>query len=327
MPLFDTYIIVDWSAALTPKTGRDSIWICRLSTGGETVANPPTRHAARELLATMLASAMANGERVVAGFDFPFGYPAGFAARLGLDGWRAVWDEIARLIEDGEDNDNNRFTVAATLNERVSAGAFPFWGRPVRMEHAFLGAKHHRRHDSDGLLEKRLIDTWMVGAQPCWKLIGAGSVGGQILTGIPVVRTLRDDPRWAGISRVWPFETGLGVGNDARIVFAEVWPSWWKVCPKLGHPNDRAQVRTVARLFAARDRTGELASWFAPAISDAEAKQVLAEEAWTLGVTAPRSRSQSSSFPRKRESRATASSLALAPRLRGGDDKMDRPPK
>lgn len=325
MSLFDTYIIVDWSAARTPKTGRDSIWICRHGQDGETVANPPTRHAARELLAGMLASAMDRGERVVAGFDFPFGYPTGFAARLGLGGWRAVWDEIAARLEDREDNHNNRFEVAAGFNERVSSRAFPFWGRPVRMEHAFLGAKHHRLHDSDGLLEKRLIDTWMVGAQPCWKLIGAGSVGGQVLTGIPVVRALRDDPRWADVARVWPFETGLGLGDDTRIVFAEVWPSWWKVCPGLGPPNDKAQVRTVARIFAARDRASELASWFTPAISEADARQVVAEEAWTLGVTAPRvrSRPKSSSFPQKRESSASDITVALAPPIRGGDETSD----
>ena len=46
------------------------------------------------------------------------------------------------------------------------------------------------------------------------------------------------------------FETGFGAPDDARVVFAEVWPSWWKVCPRLGPPNDKAQVRTVARLFA-----------------------------------------------------------------------------
>jgi hypothetical protein len=292
LSLFDTYIIVDWSAAATPKTGRDSIWICRLADDGETVANPPTRHAARDLLAGMLAEAIGRGERVVAGFDFPFGYPRGFAKRLGLGGapWRSIWDEIARLIDDRDDNRNNRFEVAATLNERISAGAFPFWGRPVRMESGFLGAKHHRRHDADGLLEKRLIDTWMVGAQPCWKLIGGGSVGGQVLTGIPVARALRDDKRWADVARVWPFETGLAIGDDARIVFAEVWPSWWKVCPKLGPPNDQAQVRTVARIFAAADRNGALRSWFRPAISDEDAQQVVTEEAWTLGVTAPRVR-------------------------------------
>jgi precorrin-8X/cobalt-precorrin-8 methylmutase len=291
--MFDTFLIVDWSASRLPKTGRDSIWICRHGPDGETVANPPTRHAARLMLAEMIEAALGKGERVLAGFDFPFGYPAGFAARLGLDGvpWRSTWDEIAHLVEDREDNHNNRFAVAAALNERVSGGMFPFWGRPVRMEHDFLGPKHHRRHDADGLLEKRLIDTWMVGAQPCWKLIGAGSVGGQVLTGIPVVRALRDDERWAGRARIWPFETGFGVPPDTRIVFAEVWPSWWKVCPGLGPPNDKAQVRTVARLFAARDRAAELASWFAPAISAAEASQALAEEAWTLGVMTPRLRS------------------------------------
>jgi hypothetical protein len=287
---FDVYIIVDWSASRVPKTGRDSIWICRRARDGETVENPPTRHAARERLAAMLEAAMANGERVVAGFDFPFGYPAGFAARLGLAGlpWRAVWDEIARLIEDRDDNHNNRFEVAAALNARVSGGAFPFWGRPVRMDHPLLGAKHHKRHAADGLSEKRLIDEWMVGAQPCWKLIGAGSVGGQVLTGLPVVRALRDDPRWAAQARIWPFETGLGLPDDARIVFAEVWPSWWKACARLGPPNDKAQVRTVARLFAAADRAGRLAGWFAPPIGAADPQQIIQEEAWTLGVTAPR---------------------------------------
>jgi hypothetical protein len=288
--LFDTYIIVDWSASRVPKTGRDSIWVCRRAPDGETVVNPPTRHKARLLLAEMLGEAMDKGERVVAGFDFPFGYPTGFARRLGLSGtpWRAVWDEIARLVDDRDDNDNNRFAVAALLNERVSGGAFPFWGRPVQMASDFLGAKHHQRHLVDGLREKRLIDQWMTGAQPCWKLIGTGSVGGQVLTGLPVVRALRDDPRWAASARVWPFETGLGLPDEARIVLAEVWPSWWKACAKLGPPNDQAQVRTVARIFAATDRTGAFGAWFSPEIGDADPRQIVDEEAWTLGVTAPR---------------------------------------
>lgn len=326
MPLFDSYILVDWSASAVPKTGRDSIWICRYAADGETVANPPTRHAARQLLAEMLQCAMGRGERIVAGFDFPFGYPAGFAHRLGLGGtaWRAVWDEIAALLDDRDDNRNNRFEVAAALNRRVSNGAFPFWGRPSRLESDFLGAKHHRRHVEDGLLEKRLIDTWMVGAQPCWKLIGAGSVGGQVLTGLPVVRALRDDPRWADHTRIWPFETGLGLPDSARIVFAEVWPSWWKACAKLGPPNDKAQVRTVARIFAAADRAGHLAGWFSPDIGDADPRRIIEEEAWTLGVNAPRLRR--SSLPRTRQAGAAALSPAPDPGPRGGDQKLGQTP-
>jgi hypothetical protein len=324
MPLFDSYIIVDWSASNAPKRGKDSIWICRQASDGETVINPPTRHEARLLLAKMLQEAMDKGERVVVGFDFPFGYPAGFARRLGLAGtpWRAVWDEIAALLDDREDNHNNRFEVAAALNRRVSGGVFPFWGRPVRLQSDYLGAKHHKRHGEDGLLEKRLIDTWMVGAQPCWKLIGAGSVGGQVLTGLPVVRALRDDRRWAEHTRIWPYETGLGVSDAARIVFAEVWPSWWKACPKLGPPNDRAQVRTVARIFAAADRAGTLAAWFSPDIGAADPRQIIEEEAWTLGVTAPRLKR--SSFSRKWEPKTSDGAVALGPRLHGGDEKLER---
>ena len=95
-PLFDHHVIIDWSAASQKRRGRDSIWICHLGPDGEQSSNPDTRHSAKQLLAEILAIAVRRGERVLLGFDFPFGYPAGFAARLGLIGppWRAVWDEI-----------------------------------------------------------------------------------------------------------------------------------------------------------------------------------------------------------------------------------------
>src|SRR5206468_3922611 len=196
--MFDAFVMVDWRAATVPRTGRDSIWVCWHDAAGERLVNPATWHAARALLADWLATARAKGERVLMGFDFPFGYPAGFADRLGLSGppWRAVWDEIARLVSDDEQNSNNRFDVAAALNERISGGKFPFWGCPAVPSRHSLGPKHHHGHEQNGLAERRLIDEYMKGAQPCWKLLGAGSVGGQVLTGLPVVRALRDDPRW-----------------------------------------------------------------------------------------------------------------------------------
>src|SRR5512143_1856875 len=165
LPLFDHYVIVDWSAANTKKQGRDSIWICHRTADGERCENPPTRHAAALLLADILAAVAARGERAVLGFDFPFGYPAGFARRLGLDGgapWRALWDELAGLVRDDEHNRNNRFEVGALLNQRVSGRAFPFWGCPAGQAGEFLGPRHHRGHDeAEPLRERRLIDTWM----------------------------------------------------------------------------------------------------------------------------------------------------------------------
>src|SRR5487761_910089 len=113
--LFDRYVIVDWSAENKKNTGRNSIWICHVGPHGESCENPETRHRAQLLPGEILAASAAGGERVLLGFDFPFGYPAGFAARLGLQGtpWRSTWDELARLVEDREDNHNNRFAVAA----------------------------------------------------------------------------------------------------------------------------------------------------------------------------------------------------------------------
>jgi hypothetical protein len=292
--MFDSFVIVDWSAANVPRIGRDSIWICRRCGDDEVLVNPPTRHAAKALIADWLTAALAENHRVLLGFDFPFGYPAGFAARLGLSGppWRAVWDEIAGLITDDERNRNNRFDVAEALNRRVSGGSFPFWGCPASPVRTHLAGKHHRRHAEDGLGERRLVDLYIPTAQPCWKLLGAGSVGGQALTGIPVARSLRDDPRWNRQARIWPFETGLGARCDARIVIAEIYPSLWTVLPASGEPKDRAQVRTVAQFLAARDAAGELAALFAgdPGLTPTERRQVETEEAWTLGVTAARQR-------------------------------------
>jgi precorrin-8X/cobalt-precorrin-8 methylmutase len=291
--MFDAFVMVDWSAATVPRTGRDSIWICWHEKDGERLENPPTRHAAKSILADWLAAAVQRGERVLIGFDFPFGYPSGFAARLGLSGppWRAVWDEIAGLLQDSEENGNNRFKIAAEFNRRVSNGCFPFWGRPTGLDTPFLGPKHHRAHESGGLAERRLVDLHIPSAQPCWKLLGAGSVGGQALTGIPVVRALRDDPRWTDRVRIWPFETGLNAPEGA-VVIAEVYPSLWAVSPSAGETKDAAQVRSVARFFAARDRAGELAALFAgdPSLTREQRYRVETEEAWTLGVTAARQR-------------------------------------
>jgi precorrin-8X/cobalt-precorrin-8 methylmutase len=291
-PLFKTFIIVDWSAANQPKTGADSIWVCRKNPTGEILFNPPTRWAARSLLAELLADAVARGERILLGCDFPFGYPAGFASRLGLPGvpWRAVWDKIAALIKDDERNRNNRFTVAIALNRLVSNGTFPFWACPAAQAGPHLGMKHHRLHAEHGLAERRIIDTYVPSTQPCWKLLGTGSVGGQALTGIPVVRALRDDPRWSTAARVWPFETGLRPNPDAAIVMAEVYPSLWRIVPGPNEPKDAAQVRDVARFLAGRNAAGTLAPLFAadPNLTPAQRAIVETEEAWTLGVIAPK---------------------------------------
>jgi precorrin-8X/cobalt-precorrin-8 methylmutase len=298
-PLFDAYLMLDWSAANTPKRGRDSIWFCHLVRRGGALAvaaleNPPTRHEAHRRLRDILEGGLAAQRSILFGCDFPFGYAQGLAARLGVSGspWRAIWDEIADHLVDDERNASNRFAVAAAFNRRISNGAFPFWGCPARQATPFLAMTHHHRHEAEGLAERRLSDQRMRRLQPGWKLAGTGSAGSQALTGIPIVRRLRNDPHFVERSSVWPFETGLrplGSANGAaRIIFAEIWPSLVPPLLRDGEVKDSAQVRTIAHHFAALDDDGALDALFAgdPALSAAERAIVETEEGWVLGIVA-----------------------------------------
>jgi precorrin-8X/cobalt-precorrin-8 methylmutase len=198
-----------------------------------------------------------------------------------------VWRLLSEwLVEEG-DNANNRFTVAARLNQRVCGGAAPFWGCPERFSGAFLGARHHRRHDGIGLAEQRLADARARGPQPVWKLYGNGSAGSQALTGIPIVQWLRR--RFDGAAAIWPFETGLAAPPRCRgqIVFAEIYPSLVPPRVRNGEVKDAAQVRTIARHFAALDDAGGLGALFSgpPDLTPAERRRIEREESWILGVT------------------------------------------
>ena len=302
MALFDAYMMVDWSAAAVPRTGKDSIWICageRRGSGIELAAleNPPTRAAARARLAELLAATRRRGLKTLAGFDFPFGYPRGFARALGLAGpaWRAAWDEVSRLIEDGDNNANNRFEVGADLNRRLGAPG-PFWGCPARRGGPHLSARRPQAYGKGRLAERRIGERYITGPQPVWKLAYTGSVGSQMLMGLPVVEALRRDPRLG--ARVWPFETGLkpldGTALDGcATVLAEIYPSL--VAPKSAGAavKDALQVQAMVGHLKVLDDDGCLGVLFAGAadLSAEERQAVETEEAWILGVSEPGTKS------------------------------------
>ncbi|HEX7968084.1 MAG TPA: hypothetical protein VF502_07680, partial [Stellaceae bacterium] len=298
VPLFDSYLMVDWSAASQPARGKDSIWLCHMRRDGRAlrtlaVENLATRHEARQRLLSLLDTERGAGRAVLAGFDFAFGYPSGLAQRLQLPDppWRSMWDLLADRMKDEADNSNNRFAVAAALNERISGGPAPFWGCPSAAAHPSLETRHHRRHEALGLAERRLADARIRGPQPVWKLAYPGSVGSQVLTGIPVLRYLRDHGDLAAATWIWPFETGLRplarADTEGRILLAKIYPSLVPALPRPGEVRDACQVRAIARHFAALDAAGGLAPLFAgdPTLSDAERRRVEGEESWILGVT------------------------------------------
>lgn len=273
--IFDRVVVADWSASSRPARGRDSIWIAVAEGGSDVIAttNPSTR---AEATAHLCDVCRRPGSTLL-GVDFSLGYPAGTANLLGLDGvpWRATWTLLAELIDDADDNRNNRFEVAAELNRRMSGGPGPFWGCPAsgrgptltstKVTSAPLGEWRQ--------VERRLRDE---GHHPfsAWQLLGAGSVGSQSLLGIPRLVELMASMTVLGRRvAVWPFDPPAVAGDGVDLVIAEVWPSLHPAEPAAAQVRDEAQViGTSQRLRGGVELT------------PSGSADVLAEEGWILGA-------------------------------------------
>ena len=298
VPLFDTHVVVDWSARSDPSPGRrskDAIWwaVARIDGCRVAVDEPDyvrTRHEALERLARLIAGELDAGRRVLAGFDFPFGYPEGVAAHLtGKASALALWDWLAARIEDGAGNANNRYDVAAAINAKYP-GLGPFWGRPSTWDYPTIPVrKSARTHGEGNPPERRVADRHARGAKTVWQLAYAGSVGSQMLLGLPALKRLIEHPLVGGHAAIWPFRTRLRVPG-AQAVIAEVYPSLLRgeVGARQGRDEilDRAQVRVNADAFARLDAAGGLAPLFAgaPVLTAAERRSIETEEAWILGL-------------------------------------------
>lgn len=292
---FDLFVAVDWSARATPATGRDSIW---LAVGGGPardirLVNPPTRTQADAVLRRLLVEHA--GDRVLVAIDVGLGYPAGTSALFDLAAhpegpWAAMWAHLAVAATDDDRNRNNRFEVAGALNRRAvaqGAAAGPFWGCPPGRAVAGL---RPTKPVAPPIAELRATELALraAGRTPMsmWQLLGAGSVGGQSLTAIPMLERWRSGPSaLPGRVDVWPYTTGFGppaTRADGGVVVAEVWPTAFDPELPVGMVRDAAQVAHVARALADADRTGLLASWCSPATGAHPAQQI-AEEGWILG--------------------------------------------
>lgn len=269
---FDTVAIIDWSARATPspaKPSADAIWIAVARGGMAECSYHRTRAAAMEALTALFDAELAAGRRVLAGFDFPFAYPRGFArAVTGRDDPLAVWEALAARVVDGDDNANNRFDVARAINAALP-GIGPFWGCPAAEADAILPSKGTARA-GHGLPERRGCEARLPGAQSCWKLYTTGSVGSQAMLGLPRLHALRE--RYGATLSVAPFEA-----PETPIVLAEVYPSLLAAQiaerQEPGEIRDRAQVRVLAEaLHGAGAALG-------PMLREGDA-----EEGWILGL-------------------------------------------
>jgi molybdopterin molybdotransferase len=263
--IFDRIAVLDWSAAKGPKQGKDSIWLGVCDGRSTTSVNPPTRAAAEAALADLCA----RPGSTLLGADFSFGFPAGFAAALtGQPRALAVWDWLAARVGDDDRNTTNYREAAAEANASFP-GDGPFWGNGAA---EVPGLPRLKPTLPPGLAAHRAVEraARAQGLNPksVWQLAGAGAVGAQGLTGLPVLARLRA----AYGAAVWPFEPWHG----SRLVFAEVYPATLKIKVGKDEVPDDVQVRRLAEWLWDKMTTGDLAALMATPEEP--------EEGWILGI-------------------------------------------
>ena len=299
--LFDSFIMVNWSAASKPTTGKDSIWIGALVPDARLrltfrASNPATREEAYHQIQELVTRLLNRGDRIFLGFGFPLGFPESTSKQLGLKGgpaWETMRDFLIKEMKDKADNTNNRFALASRMNRMISDGPFPFWGCPKRDALTTLSVKKAREHGSGDMKEYRRTETALIKKklgkpQPIWKIAYAGAVGGQTMTGLPILHKLRND--FAGL-RIWPFELPLEPASDESlkeisIVAAEVFPSMLKGNATETEIKDEAEVRIMAEYLAEMDEKGRIGALFEgpESASNAAKTAISSEEGWIFGL-------------------------------------------
>ncbi len=294
--LFQAYVVVRWSAASKASSGADSVLIGVVRRDVR-FRNAYAAHAAstraegEKKLDAILADLIKRRERTLLCLDFPLGFPHGLAAGLKLAGepWQAVWTQLDRMVKDKADNTNNRFGVGAEINRRITGGPFPFWGCPPRDALTTLQPKRTREHQDGDLPELRLTEGRVKGAPSIWKLYYNGSIGGQAILGIPMVRRLKQ--KLGEAMKAWPFETGFRDLSPADlegvdVLAAEVFVGAEDAKPASGESKDQTEIRGAAERLSRLDEAGKLGPLFAAPkdVSEAEAETARSEEGWILGA-------------------------------------------
>lgn len=275
---FDTVVVVDWSSGndTGPRPRKDAIWTAVARAGqGEAPVYHRNRRIVETWLLDFLREETASGRRVLAGFDFPFGFPKGFARSVaGTEDPLALWDWFdENLTDSGEIND--RFDLAGRINSLFD-GTGPFWFNGLQRDIPHLPRKGTERDGLHGLPERRLAEERAAGAFPLWQMGGTGAVGGQAITGMAALSRLRQT--LGDAVAVWPFEP-----LERPVALIEVWPSLLSAevarVERFYTCRDAAQVVVLAEALSRAEGAGQL-----PALLATEDDCRIREEGWIAGL-------------------------------------------
>lgn len=217
---FDSFIAIDWSGAAPGYSGI-SVARCMPGTGAPSLVKSPGRRWTRTAVAEWLEGALASDARLLIGFDFAFSMPRGC---VDAGDAFALWD----LVEEASEGEADFGAASVPRDPRLA----PLYWCAGTMPAAW---KERRR-----ATELACIAATGTRPETVFKLIGAKQVGKASLTGMRVLRRLRQ--RHAGRVSVWPFEPAR------RSVLVEIYPTLFR----------RRAAGTLAKLRTTRELNGAL---------------------------------------------------------------------
>ena len=257
---FESCVGIDYSGSKTPASRSAAIQVYRGS-GGRSVrivrpaASSAKQHRnwCRREVAEWLIRTIRQ-QRIVAGIDHGFSFPASYFRKYSLTCWHSFLDDFCHHWPTDRDD--------ATVDSIRKAYAGP----PDRM---------------GGSREYRLTEQWTSSAKSVFLFDVQGSVAKSTFAGLPWLKQIRDQV--GELVHFWPFDGWQP--PEGKSVLAEVYPSVFRRrYPPRDRTVDQQDAFGVASWLADCDQRNLLDRYFEVPLTESERK--LADlEGWILGVT------------------------------------------
>ena len=253
---FDLYIGIDYSGAQTPTSRLKGLRVYatqpkKMPKQITTASAPEGKHWnwSRKEVAEWLTDQLLGENRLIAGIDHGFSFPASYFERYSIPDWNTFLIDFRNHWPSDEDHTYVEF---------------------LREDNLRIGA----------IGELRLTETYTSSAKSVFKFDGQGSVGKSSHSGIPWLLHIRETV--GDRIHFWPFD-GWDFPENKSVI-AEVYPSIFKNrFPREGRTPDEQDAYAVARWLEEKDREGILNQYLHPPLSDSKMK-IAKKEGWILGI-------------------------------------------
>jgi predicted DNA-binding transcriptional regulator AlpA len=259
MPLFQSYVGIDYSGAQTPTDSLPGLCIYRASptTTPQEVGPPPSprKYWTRREIAAWLVEQISVGPATLVGIDHGFSFPLQYFERHGLPlDWHEFLVDFRRHWPTDEENMYVCFIREGYRGNGAARSGDPRWRRITEL---------HART-----------------AKSVFQFNVTGSVAHSTHAGLPWLLHLRK--QLGQRLHFWPFD-GWAIPSGVSAI-AEVYPALWKRgFPSEGRTSHQQDAFAVAEWMRHADTNGSLTRFLCPTLEPHD-RSAAEAEGWILGV-------------------------------------------